>query len=238
MGAHASSFPIAILCRFRDFFEVYAFVMDISLWASVGSAVVAAGSLWVSVLSRRDGKRANGLSKVANETSAQSMRVASSANNLAEDANKLAEDANSLSERALAASTDNLRYLWLLHIDDDSRSVIVVNDCPHEALDVVVVVAAEGDSVASRLEKDLSAFGKLVLNLSGLFDEHFEKVAKNPSRGSRQGDGVFVSGRKGKTVVTPFAVHISWVTPTGIPRSEIVEDALRHGDNKGVVERR
>ena len=212
--------------------------MDWSVLFGAVGMLSGFGGLIVAIRSNSFAKGANRQAEIANETARESLDVAHEANSLVEDANKLAEDANAISKRALAATTDNLIYNWDIKVEDSSQSAIVINACPHAALNVSVLATAHSRAVAESRQDNVASFGELTLDLSGLFEQHLNEVRNNPSRPASSEGGIFFTGSKGKTITTTLTFHISWQTPDGIARDTVVEYKLRHFDDHGTIRRR
>lgn len=210
-----------------------------ALVAVAGAVGALAGVVGLAVAIRANelAQNSNGLAQAANDTASDALGKAEEANGIAVDANELAGDANAIAERALRVAQDDVPYSWALKVDDDGTAV-VINDCGHPANQVAVIIDSGGDPVADAGPVDVPAFGQLPFDVSGAVEKHFERVRGNPGRKASGGDGVFIAGASGKPVTTVFRAHLSWRTVEQVPRTDVVQEVLRHQMTSGGAIRR
>lgn len=187
---------------------------------AVGVAV-AAIALVVAIKANRVAKTGNGLAQAANDTAAEALGEA-------QDANVIAGEANTIAERALRVAQDDLPYNWVLTVDDDGVAK-VVNDCGHRALEVTVVIDRGGNVVEDAgAPIDLEPFDTMLFDLEDAIEQHFELVRQRPYKEAQFGSGYFIAGTSGKAVVTVFRAHVRWLTDQQVPRTDVVQQVVRH----------
>ncbi|WP_336791808.1 hypothetical protein [Gordonia malaquae] len=204
---------------------------DVTEWLEASGAIAGIafglGGLWFGYRGQQLAKRANSSAERAAESASDAVDRADEANHIAEESNRLARDANKVSERALAVASDDIDYDWTLQIDDAGMSV-VRNGSAHEASDVMVVIETNGVSRTSRRFDSAAAFEELSLGSEGAFELHLERVRQHPASESYFSGQVTMFASDGPVVSTAFRAHISWTTPAGVRRTQIVEATVSH----------
>lgn len=206
---------------------------------AVITAVFGGGGFIVGVLGLVFARRAhqlaenaNEIAKAGNQAAMDAVGKADEANGIAEKANDLAGDSNKIARRALSITEDTVEYNWVLKIDEDGTAR-VVNDCAYPAHEVAVFVDVGGDHVASARVDEVAAFGEIPLDARGAFEEHAERVRRNPYRHSSSGGGMFIAGGPGRSVSTEFRAAVDWKTAHDVSRhctvKEIVKHRMEHG---------
>jgi hypothetical protein len=204
--------------------------------ASAGllAALVATVALAVALRAKEVAEKANEvaeagntLAQTANDTAADALGEAEKANGIAEEANQLSGDANTIAERALRVVQDDVPYNWVLQAGDDGLAV-VFNDCGHRALHATVVLDSGRQVVAEAGPVDVIPFGKITLDVKSAIELHFETVRSNPVVYAHSEGAVFFGGRNGSPVAIEFRAHLRWHTEQDIPRTDVVEEVLRH----------
>jgi hypothetical protein len=202
--------------------------------AAVLAALVATVALAVALRAKEVAETANevaeagnALAQTANDTAADALGEAKNANGIAGEANQLSGDANTIAERALRVAQDDVPYNWVLQVGDDGVAV-VLNDCGHRALQATVVLDSGRQVVAEAGPVDVVPFGKITLDVKSVVEQHFENVRSNPVVYAHSEGAVFFGGRNGLAVTVEFRAHLRWHTEQDIPRTDVVEEVLRH----------
>ncbi|QRY61505.1 hypothetical protein JVX90_13895 [Gordonia sp. PDNC005] len=190
-------------------------------------AVTGLAGIYFGQIGKKTGEKAQRTAETANETAAEAVRIAREANRIAVEANDLASDANTISKDALAVASDQLDYAWVLKVEDDG-SAIVINDCAHIAVGATVVVDVNGEVQATRCGENVAAFKQLSLDATRAFEKHIEEVRAHPYRNSISSPGVFITGSAGDIITTTFRATITWSTESGVERSCVVKNDVRH----------
>lgn len=205
--------------------------MSVADWVAIvsgtGGFLVGTVGLAVAIRTNKVAQHGNRLAKAANDTATDAVGQAEEANRIAEDTNKLAEDANLIAQRALRNAQDDIPYNWRLKVEDDG-SAVIFNDCGHRADQVTVVVDVGGEPVTQSGPHDVAAFGQITFGLQSTMQKHFNDVHRNPGRESMTSGVVFAAGGPGKPVETVFRAHLCWLTDNEVPRSDVVQEVVRH----------
>jgi hypothetical protein len=205
--------------------------MDVASWIAAIAAVVAAlaamVALGVSLRAKEIAEAGNALAQGANDTAADALGEAKAANDIAGEANQLSGDANTIAERALRVAQDDVPYNWVLEVGDDGVAV-VLNDCGHRAIQATVVLDSGRQVVAEAGPVDVVPFGKIALDVKNTIEAHFETVRSNPVVYPHREGGISFGGRDGMPVEIEFRAHLRWHTEQDIPRTDVVDETLRH----------
>ena len=142
----------------------------------VVSATIGLGGLILAALANKRAKDANHHAQIANEIAAQGIAQAEEANRVAQEGNHIARDANTVAERAMAATTDHVRYNWRIEVEKDDDVVILRNDSAYPALDLTVVVDEGHHVAATATAEHIPPFGELRLDLDSTLQQHIEQA--------------------------------------------------------------
>jgi hypothetical protein len=195
--------------------------------AAIFAALVAAVALAVALRAKEIAEKGNILAEAANDTAADALGEAENANDIAKEANQLSGGANTIAERALRVAQDDVPYNWILQVEDDGVAV-VLNDCGHRALQATVELDSGGHVVAQTGPVDVAPFDRLTFDAKSAVEQHFENVRSNPVVYAHSEGGVFFGGRNGLAVSVTVRAHLRWRTEQEIPRTDVVEEVLRH----------
>lgn len=201
--------------------------MDVSDATAISSAVIALGSAAIALRANSFANKSNRLASDANTLAEDAITEARGANAFAEKANDIALEANRISDRALRAARDDVPYNWVLSVDDNG-SAWVKNDCGHTARQVTAIIDCGGRIVGENEPKDLAPFGELFFDLKESVEQHLAQVRLYRYQPGSSGGGIVVAGSNGRPYETTFRAHLRWLTNEEVPRSDVVEDTLRH----------
>ena len=204
--------------------------------ADAVNGLVSAGGVAVALIATGIAIRANGIAKQGNGLARTANETADDALDEARKANDIAKDANSIADRALRVAQDDIPYRWVLRVDDNG-SAWVINDCGHAAGQVSVVIDAAGQVVGETGPADVAPFGELSFELKDAVEQHFARVRQHPYRPASGGGGVFIAGSSGKPVDTTFRAHLRWLTDDQVPRTDVIEETLRHSMGRDGMKR-
>ena len=175
----------------------------------VGSLLGGVGGIAGVIALAQTGK-ANKLAKNANSLADEANKRAGDANLLAEQSNQISNDANAISKRALGVTADQTEYVWMVEFDYETAELVVINDCPLDATDAVIVARCKGETMTELRRDRIAKFSQVRLKADFLR----EQILKKSRRYS--GNGIIIaSDIYGETVI-----HVVWTSELGMRRSE------------------
>ena len=207
--------------------------MDVGLseWIALVSVLVAVCALIVAILAKSDARESNNHAKGGNKFAREANKLSMKANSIAEEAQGFAAEANEISKRAEQRETEDHDVAWTYKWADDGV-LHVMNTGEDEALEAVVRLSANGESVSSE-RQNVPGGGhievvhrRLQSEIRGNDAEHERQLRHHREAASAAHMmGGFGIGAEPIHLGTwaDIKIDVTWKTPLGGNREETLE---------------